>query len=236
MTAPAPRTDDHADAPTAEAVADALAAVAAAEERLLRTVGRMRPEQVFEPSALPGWTRGHVLAHLARNADGLVNLLTGARTGTPVPMYPSQEARDRGIEEGSARPLDEQLADLRGAAQRFAAAAAAMPQDAWTVEVPHRLGPFPAFVALRKRCSEVEYHHVDLGLDYAPRDWPADFVGRELPPLAARHLGAGAVTGELLAEIADAPGYARLAWLSGRSGGADLGVPESALPALPPLS
>ncbi|MEV0474381.1 maleylpyruvate isomerase N-terminal domain-containing protein, partial [Streptomyces prunicolor] len=28
---------------------------------------------VAEPSRLPGWSRGHVLAHLARNADALVN-------------------------------------------------------------------------------------------------------------------------------------------------------------------
>ncbi|QMU78616.1 maleylpyruvate isomerase family mycothiol-dependent enzyme [Streptacidiphilus sp. PB12-B1b] len=212
------------------------ATVAAAEERLLRTVGRMRPEQVFEPSALPGWTRGHVLTHLARNADALVNLLTGARTGTPVPMYPSAEARDRDIEAGAGRPLDEQLADLRAAGQRFAAAAAAMPEAAWAVEVPHRLGAFPASGVPRKRYNEVEYHHVDLGLDYTPGQWPADFVDHELEPLTDRHLRAGALTGALRDAIAAAPGHARLAWLSGRSDGAGLGVPVSALPTLPPLS
>ena len=225
MTALAPR-------PT-----DALASVSAADDRLLRTVERMRPEQLLEPSALPGWTRGHVLTHIARNADALVNLLTGARTGTPVPMYPSMEAREQAIEAGARRPLDEQLADLRATAQRFAAAAAAVPDPAWTVEVPHRTGAFPAWKVPQKRYGELEYHHVDLGLDdYTPAQWPADFVSQELDPLAARHLGAGALDAELLEKIGSAPGYARLAWLSGRSDGSDLGVPGSDLPALPPLS
>jgi len=223
MTAPAPR-------PT-----EALAATAAAERRLLRSVERMRPEQVFEPSALPGWTRGHVLAHLARNADAMVNLLTGARTGTPTPMYPSEEARDQGIEAGAERPLPEQLADLRAAGLRLAEAAAAVPEAAWSVEVPHRLGAFPAFGVPPKRLSEVEYHHVDLALDYRPEQWPADFVAAELDRLTARHLGSGALDQALLARLGAAPAHARLAWLSGRSDGSGLGVGPSSLPVLPAL-
>jgi maleylpyruvate isomerase len=212
-----------------------LAATAASGERLLRTVERMRPEQVFEPSALPGWTRGHVLSHLARNADALVNLLDGARTGTPTPMYPSQEARAHGIEAGAGRPLDEQLADLRAANLRFTAAATALADDDWAVEVPYRTGAFPAAGVPQKRRNEFEYHHVDLGLDYTPEQWPADFVAVELPPLVTRHLDSGVLTRELLDRIGSAPDHARLAWLSGRSDGAGLGVPGSDLPALPPL-
>src|SRR5688500_13026045 len=55
------------------------------------------------PSLLPGWSRGHVLTHLARNADALVNLLTWARTGVEHPMYTSRADRDADIEEGSCR-------------------------------------------------------------------------------------------------------------------------------------
>ena len=213
----------------------ALAALAAAEERLLRSVGRMRPEQVGEPSALPGWSRGHLLAHLARNADALGNLLTGARSGTPVPMYPSPEARERGIEAGARRPLAEQLEDLRAAGRRLAELAAAVPEDAWAFEVPHRSGPFPAAGVPAKRLGEVEYHHVDLALDYTPEQWPADFVALELGPLTARQLASGALGPELLERIGGAPGPARLAWLSGRSDGSGLGVPAAELPVLPAL-
>ena len=59
------------------------------------------------PSLLPGWSRGHVLTHLARNADGAVNLLTWARTGVETPQYVSQEQREprhRGRRAARARP------------------------------------------------------------------------------------------------------------------------------------
>ena len=43
---------------------------------------------------LPGWTVGHVLTHVARNADAYTNLLTWARTGVETPAYASPEARE----------------------------------------------------------------------------------------------------------------------------------------------
>ena len=46
-----------------------------ATDRMLRTAATLDDAAVAAPSPLPGWTRGHVLTHLARNADGLGNLL-----------------------------------------------------------------------------------------------------------------------------------------------------------------
>jgi maleylpyruvate isomerase len=235
-----------------QAPAQNLAAAAVAADRLLRSVERMRPEQVFEPSALPGWTRGHVLAHISRNADALGNLLRGARTSQPIPMYPSPESRDRGIEDGAKHPLAEQLADLRASGLRFVAATEAMPDAAWSVEVPHRTGAFPASDVPLKRIAEVEYHHVDLGLDYTPAHWPATFVARQLTDLTARYRGASDLPPLLLHDTdtgssyelgsgaqppleLGAPASALVAWLSGRSDGAALGVRLADLPDLPPL-
>src|SRR6266568_3680678 len=76
------------------------ARLAGATDRLLATAAG----QAREPSLLPGWSRGHVLVHLARNADGLRNLLIWARTGVVTPQYPSQQARDDAIEAGAGRP------------------------------------------------------------------------------------------------------------------------------------
>ncbi len=47
--------------------------LAEATERLLATAARLTDEDLRAPSLLPGWTRGHVLAHVARNADSYVN-------------------------------------------------------------------------------------------------------------------------------------------------------------------
>ena len=42
-----------------------------ATQRLLDTARTITDPDLRVPSMLPGWTRGHVLAHLARNADGM---------------------------------------------------------------------------------------------------------------------------------------------------------------------
>ena len=63
----------------------------------------MRLDDLREPSRLPGWTRGHVVTHVARNAEGLCRLLRWARTGIETPMYPSIQARDAAIEAGAGR-------------------------------------------------------------------------------------------------------------------------------------
>ncbi|WP_425586056.1 maleylpyruvate isomerase N-terminal domain-containing protein [Streptomyces thioluteus] len=98
-----------------------LALLREATDRLTRAVEALAEPAVGEPSRLPGWTRGHVLAHLARNADALVNVLSGR------PMYASAEARDADIAEGAPRPLAVQLDDLRTSGRLFFETAAGPP-------------------------------------------------------------------------------------------------------------
>src|SRR6266581_89010 len=159
--------------------------LAAATERLLGSAAALSDTQAREPSLLPGWTRGHVLTHIARNADGMVNLLHWARTGTQTPMYASPESRGADIEAGAGRPAAGLAADVRESAAALAAEAAAMPGDAWVAQVRALNGPpFPAFGVLDRRLSEVEIHHVDLAAGYAPGDWPDDFLLEALPRVA----------------------------------------------------
>ena len=66
----------------------ALDEMAEATDRLLAGLDRLTERDVRGPSLLPGWTRAHVLTHLARNADGLAVLAHNARTGEDRPMYP----------------------------------------------------------------------------------------------------------------------------------------------------
>jgi len=164
--------------------------LAAATGRLLATATALSDAQAREASLLPGWTRGHVLSHIARNADGMVNLLDWARTGTETPMYASAESRSADIEAGADRPAADITADVRESAARFAAQAAAMPDDAWTAQVRALRGPgFPALGVLDRRLSEVEIHHVDLAAGYGPSDWPADFVADALARVADSFTG-----------------------------------------------
>src|SRR5579859_308739 len=97
-------------------VSHSLDRLAAATDRVLATAAALTDAQAREPSLLPGWTRGHVLTHIARNADGLRNLLIWARTGTEVPMYASAQARNDDIEAGAGRPAAGLAADVRESA------------------------------------------------------------------------------------------------------------------------
>jgi hypothetical protein len=52
-----------------------------ATARLTATAAGLTDSDVREPALLPGWSRGPVPTHTARNADGLRNLLAWARPG-----------------------------------------------------------------------------------------------------------------------------------------------------------
>jgi maleylpyruvate isomerase len=212
-----------------------------ATERLLSTAETLTPDA---PSRLPGWTVGHVLTHVARNADSFTNLLTWARTGVETPQYATPTARDEGIEAGHARPLAEQLDDIRESHERFADAAAAMPAEAWAFVLPStgRSAAFQPWARLR----EVEVHHVDLGGAYTPEDWSDAFALRLLreivagaapdaPALILRPHGLDqAITiGSATASTPAVGGPTRsiAAWLAGRADGTGLTVsPDGKLP------
>ncbi|GII51637.1 hypothetical protein Pth03_00260 [Planotetraspora thailandica] len=163
------------------AIEQLQAELAASTSRLVATAARLTADDVRAPSRLPGWTRGHVLTHVARNADGLVNLLTWARTGVVTPQYPTPESRAAEIEAGAVRPAGELLADVEQSAERFLRACEGMPFDAWSAMVTALRPPdHPAWYVLARRLREVEVHHVDLGAGYGWADWPQAYIRREL--------------------------------------------------------
>ncbi|WP_220183006.1 maleylpyruvate isomerase family mycothiol-dependent enzyme [Sphaerisporangium album] len=203
----------------------------AATKRLLATAAAMPDRDVTAPSLLPGWTRGHVLTHVARNADSHVNLLTWAKTGVFTPQYPTPEAREAQIAEGAGRAAAEQHADLIASSARFDAALREMPPQAWHATVAGMTGTgHPAWYVLVRRVREVEIHHIDLGAGYTRADLPDAFVLRELhdavamwpragSPISAIHTGGRSWTG--LGEGPELRGDAPLvlAWVTGRLDG-----------------
>jgi maleylpyruvate isomerase len=152
-----------------------------ATQRLLGTARVIAEPDLRAPSMLPGWTRAHVLAHVARGADAMRNLLVGAKSGQERKAYASAEARDADIEHGARLKPQELMADLAGSAMAFRTVMRQLPDDAW--QVPVRVldsAPFPAGDLLTRRLVEVELHHCDLGTGYGPADWPPAFTAMEL--------------------------------------------------------
>ncbi|MFI2214401.1 maleylpyruvate isomerase family mycothiol-dependent enzyme [Streptomyces sp. NPDC020141] len=159
-----------------------LASLHKATERLLSAVAALDNARLGGPSRLPGWSRGHVLAHLSRNADAIANVLQGR------PMYASASAREADIERDAGRPLDVQLADLRDSDARLRAVAA-LPAD-WSRTVALRNGVTDSAARLPfRRLVEIELHHVDLDIGYELEDLPRDFLLREIDFLTRRFAG-----------------------------------------------
>ncbi|MFZ3593891.1 maleylpyruvate isomerase family mycothiol-dependent enzyme [Streptomyces sp. BH104] len=236
-----------------------LASVREATDRLLAAVGTLDNSAVAGPSRLPGWSRGHVLAHLARNADALVNVLEGR------PMYASAQARDADIDRDAPRGLREQLGDVQESAERFQRLGAEDADWARTVELRNGVKDLASNVPFR-RWIEVELHHVDLGIGYELEDLSPEFTQREinflakrfrdhpgLPPLLikqddGRMISTGAAQKLTIEEIKAGVGPGPelgivvkgrqadlLGWLAGRRDGGALTVDRGSLPDLPPL-
>ena len=147
-----------------------------ATQRYLATVSGFTSADLRGPSHLPGWTRAHVVAHLSRNAEGIGRLLHWARTGEPTPMYLSDDARDRDIQDTARLTAEELVADAVETAALLEAAARGLPEDRLEEPVSRTLGS-PAFPVRRTgamRRIEVEVHHADLDAGWTARDWPSD--------------------------------------------------------------
>jgi len=166
---------------TASHLADNLTLLASETSLLEQTAAGLDDESVRVASRCQGWTRAHLLTHLARNADGLGNLAGWAITGIPAAMYDSPQAREAEIAAGSLRGAGEILADLRESAARFASAARNLTGPPEHVEVEMRAGRRVLGGQLPTlRLMEVVFHHVDLDAGYSFADADPGFVRRAI--------------------------------------------------------
>jgi maleylpyruvate isomerase len=226
-----------------------LVALQGSSDRLVRTVDGLSDDDLAAPSLLPGWSRGHVVAHLALNGEGLAGALEGVVNGEPVPMYASQEARERDIAELATASADQLRARLMAAVTRFADAAGRITgehEDDTFPRVPG--GPdVLAGAAADHRRVEVEVHHTDLGADYGPGDWPAEFcvhlldafTGRRphwQPPFVADPADASGTwdlgATDARSPVVSGPIRGLVAWVTGRGDGAQLSSTTGTLPTI----
>ena len=150
-------------------------------DRLLATVRGFGDDDVRRPSLLPGWTRGHLLTHIARSGDVLRGLAEGIVSGVPATGYASDEARNAAIDAGADRPAHDLAADVAASATAFRAALLAVPETAADELLRLRPGvEFPARTLPVLRLVEVVLHHTDLDAGYTSQDWPSAFTTLKL--------------------------------------------------------
>jgi maleylpyruvate isomerase len=154
-----------------------LPLMGAGTEFLVRAVDALPDDALREPCALPGWTRAHLVAHLARNAEALTRLATWARTGVETPMYPSPQARGDDIESSAKAPVETLRAELVSTAEDLDAALAALEERTWQSTVRSAQGrAMPATDVPWMRIREVWLHAVDLDSGAALDDIPDEVV------------------------------------------------------------
>jgi maleylpyruvate isomerase len=207
---------------------------------LLDALARLDGAELDAPCALPDWTRRHLLAHVASNAEALRRLLSWARTGVENRMYASPEQRAADIETGAARPAAELRAWVRDSADALADDMATLPAQAWSAQVVTAQGRIvPASEVPWIRAREVCVHVVDLGSGVTFADLPEAFCvallddvtrWRGARPGSALELvtpdGVREVPGEGAPRRVELPLADAAAWMTGRGD-------RPGLPALP---
>jgi maleylpyruvate isomerase len=149
------------DVPTAS-----IEGIRAAQAALLADLDGLTDAQARQPSALPGWSVGHVLTHIARNGDSVVRRLDGAARGEVLDQYVGGVAgRAADIEAGADRPAAELVDDVRTSAAGVEASIDRYPASAWeALSRGSKDGLGTSRQVVFGRWREVAVHHADLGL------------------------------------------------------------------------
>ena len=130
---------------------------------VMATVASLADDELSKPTKCEGWTRAHVIAHLARGADAMTNLATWAVTGQETPAYESREKRDADIEAAAKLSATELAADLEQANARLLEAFQALKDGVRVATLPTLFsGEINAFSLPARRTTELIVHHDDL--------------------------------------------------------------------------
>lgn len=183
---------------------------------------------VREPTDLPGWTRGHVVTHLAELAAALARQARYALDGRVVEVYDGgRPARDVAIERGARRSALELSDALQDSLTDLEQTWAELAPDDWRLRCTFRDGDLLATQLCWWR--EVHIHYADLGIGYAPQQWSdalgehlVDFLSPRLPTdrtavLLATDTGRSWEFGSGASVTIRGPQNSLAAWLAGRS-------------------
>lgn len=186
---------------------------------------------------LPGWTRGHLLAHLGDLSKALARQARYAKEGKVIEVYDGgRPGRDKSIETGSGQPIEWLREHVNDGFDTLEEAWSSLEPGDWERRCGYR---DQALISTQFAWwREVELHSVDLGLGYRPADWSLelsghvlDFLESRLPEdfeLAARDTGRHWGKGT---HVIHGDQRSLAAWIAGRT---PTVMPEGSLPELGP--
>jgi maleylpyruvate isomerase len=158
-----------------------VAEVRAAHRRFVQAVSGLSPAELATATALPGWSRGHVIAHVADAGRAFAVLTEAASRGEVVSLFPGGAAeRNSRIAELAVAP--DLLTCLESGIERLEAAWERAPD--WGRPVRFRNGDLAGTVYARWR--EVWIHLVDCEVGVTAADWPRELASHALDFLVSR--------------------------------------------------
>jgi maleylpyruvate isomerase len=155
---------------------------------LLRSVvAELGDAEVGRASKLPGWSVGHVLTHLARNAESMYRRIDAAVRSEVIDQYEGGSAgRAAEIEAGANRDAAALRDDAASWSIKLDDLFQSLPDEVWARPVRSGAGDeHPVKLLPFMRWWEVEVHLVDLGLTVRASDWTDGLVNKALPRLLA---------------------------------------------------
>ena len=157
----------------------------AANTRLPGLLHGLTDNAVHADSVLPGWSRGHVLAHIAGVGKALARQVEYALEDRKIDVYDGgRPARDAGIDNNATNPAADLVEAAVAASAAFDRALAKIGPDDWNRSVVYRDGTLVEVVQAYWR--EIEIHSTDLRLGYTPATWSPEFSDHLLTFTAAR--------------------------------------------------
>ncbi len=163
-----------------------LAELHKAADLVASTAAKFTDEDIKAPSSLPGWTRGHVLAHLEGISNAMARQLEYAARGETVELYDGgQDGRNKAIEMAAGHSADAHRADLAAGLDRARKAFDSLEGNSgWHSPIAYRGGVvLDGGLALWR---ELVIHTADLDAGYGPETWSRQFCEHLFDFLAAR--------------------------------------------------
>jgi maleylpyruvate isomerase len=181
-----------------------LAELHKAADALSSQAAKLAEADVPAPSALPGWTRGHVLAHITGISNAMARQLEYAARGETVELYDGgYDGRTKAIEMNAGHALEQHRADLDAALERALRAFDSLEEDtgsdaaggestaadaagagSWRAPISYRGGVvLDGGLALWR---ELVIHASDLSTGRGPETWSRQFCEHLFTFLAER--------------------------------------------------
>jgi maleylpyruvate isomerase len=152
----------------------------ASHQRLLDGLAPLTDAELRVPSLLPGYSRGHVVAHLINKVHAHIGVFEGAAMGEVRRLHPVGHDPDEAAEAGAGRSAGALRVALMEAFALLESTWDGFAPDGWHRQAIMMAGPRTMVEVVAHHLRNVEVHHVDLDIGYAPSDWPDVFVEAEL--------------------------------------------------------